>query len=113
VKVLGEGRNDTMVQLAVWTAAQLEKLNSLSGELVEIGIPLLYVEGHDWRGYIVYQEEEDNKVRQIVWGNDVFGDSSSILGIYKIVAIIRCLVHWSETYYTTWFKTEILQQRSR
>ena len=47
VKLPGEGKNDAMAQLAVWAAAQLEKLNALSGTLAPIGIPLVSVEGRD------------------------------------------------------------------
>jgi hypothetical protein len=56
------------------------KLNAHSGTLTPIGIPLVSVEGHDWRLYNTYHEDSE-MVRQRVWGNDLFGDSSSILGI--------------------------------
>jgi len=97
-----------MVQLAVWAAAQMEKLNALSGTLAPIGIPLVSVEGHDWRLYNTYQERGET-VRQIVWGNDLFGDSSSILGIYKVIAAIQILAEWSHTEYRTWFKKYVLK----
>jgi len=107
-KLPGEGKNDAMVQLAVWAAAQMEKLNALSGTLAPIGIPLVSVEGHDWRLYNTYQERGET-VRQIVWGNDLFGDSSSILGIYKVIAAIQILAEWSHTEYRTWFKKYVLK----
>jgi len=50
------------VQLSIWVAAQFNKLNALSGKRVSIGIPLVSVEGHDWRIYIAYQKENDDIV---------------------------------------------------
>jgi len=65
VKLPGAGRNETMVQLSIWVAAQFNKLNALSGKRVSIGIPLVSVEGHDWRIYIAYQKENDDIVSNI------------------------------------------------
>ena len=98
-----------MVQLAVWAAAQLQKLNALSGTLAPIGIPLVSVEGHDWRLYNIYQKEDSKVVRQRVWGNDLFGDSSSTLGIYKVIAAIQILAEWSHTEYRAWFEKDVLK----
>jgi len=109
VKLPGEGKNDAMVQLAIWAAAQLEKLNALSGTLTPIGIPLVSVEGHDWRLYNTYQKEDSKVVRQRVWGNELFGDSSSTLGIYKVIAAIQILAEWSDTEYRAWFEKDVLK----
>lgn len=56
VKPPGSGKNDAMVQLAIWVAAQFNKLNSLCDELAMVAIPLVWVEGHDWRVYIAFQK---------------------------------------------------------
>lgn len=56
VKPPGSGKNDAMVQLAIWVAAQFKKLNILSGEVVTIPIPLVWVEGHEWRVYVAFQK---------------------------------------------------------
>jgi hypothetical protein len=109
VKVPGQGKNEAMVQLAVWAAAQFEKLNTLTGKLVPIGIPLVSVEGHDWRLYHIYQIEDGDTLRQRVWGNEIFGDSSSILGIYKVIAAIQILADWSHTDYRAWFEQDVLK----
>jgi hypothetical protein len=76
----GGGKNEAMVQIAVWAAAQMEKRGALTGtgKLAAIGIPLVSVEGHDWRFYQTYQQEDGDMVLR---GNGLFGDSSSILGI--------------------------------
>jgi hypothetical protein len=72
VKLPGAGRNETMVQLSIWVAAQFNKLNTLSGRRVSIGIPLVSVEGHDWRIYIAYQKEN----------GDIVSTLNSASGIY-------------------------------
>jgi hypothetical protein len=58
VKVPGQGKNETMVQLSIWVAAQFNKLQVLRGKLTDIGIPLLSVEGHDWKVHIAYQQDD-------------------------------------------------------
>jgi hypothetical protein len=108
VELPGEGKNDAMVQLAVWAAAQLEKLNALNGTLAPIGIPLVSVEGHDWRLYHAYQKDEGGIVRRIS-GNGAFGDSLSILGIYKVIAAILIMAKWSHGEYRAWFERNVLK----
>ncbi|KAH8588320.1 hypothetical protein B0O99DRAFT_600903 [Bisporella sp. PMI_857] len=73
VKVPGEGNNEALVQLAVWTAAQIKKLNALNGKLAGIAIPQVLIAGHDWKA---------------IWGNTGYGGSTSIMGIYKTIASI-------------------------
>lgn len=45
-----------MVQLAVWVAAQFNKLNRLCSEQATVAIPLVWVEGHDWGVYAAFQK---------------------------------------------------------
>jgi hypothetical protein len=58
VKVPGQGKNETMVQLSIWVAAQFNKLQALRGKLTDIGIPLISVEGHQWTIYIAHQQND-------------------------------------------------------
>jgi hypothetical protein len=62
VKVPGQGKNETMVQLSIWVAAQFNKLQALRGKLTDIGIPLLSVEGHDWKVHMAYQQDDGSIV---------------------------------------------------
>ena len=62
VKPPGSGKNDAMVQLAIWVAAQFNKLNSLCEEVATVAIPLVWVEGHDWRVFIAFQKESGELV---------------------------------------------------
>jgi hypothetical protein len=112
VKLPGKGTNESMIQLAVWSAAQFEKLNELSGTLAPIGIPLVSVEGHDWRLNITYQSDDGEVEGQVVWGSELFGNTSSTLGIYKIIAAIQVLAEWSHTEYRAWFEKSVLKERS-
>jgi hypothetical protein len=43
-----------------------------------------------------------------VWGNAAFGDSSSILGIYKVIAAILILAEWSHGEHRAWFERDVL-----
>ena len=50
--------NSSVTYLSVWVTAQFKKLNAFTngrGAAREICIPLVSVEGHDWRVYIAYQ----------------------------------------------------------
>lgn len=62
VKVPGQGKNETMVQLSIWVAAQFNKLYALRGRYADIGIPLLSVEGHDWKVHVAYQMNDGSIV---------------------------------------------------
>jgi hypothetical protein len=66
------------------------------------------VEEHDWRLHNAYQKEDGGLMRR-VWRNDVFGDSSSILGIYKVITAILILAEWSHGQYRAWFEKNVLK----
>jgi hypothetical protein len=54
-----------MVQLSVWVAAQFKKLQALSSSVEKrlgVGIPLLSVEGHDWKVHVAYQQNDGSIV---------------------------------------------------
>lgn len=62
-KAPGSGKNDMMVQLSIWVAAQFKKLEVLRGaKSVDIGLPLISIEGHDWKGHMAYQVEDGSIV---------------------------------------------------
>lgn len=72
VKVPGAGKNDAKVQLGIWVAAQIKRLNGLGplGDENALGgmiFPLLSVEGHDWRLYIAYQNQREEIVSYILY----------------------------------------------
>jgi hypothetical protein len=88
VKVPGEGRNQTMVQLSVWVTAQLKKLDALTegrGAVQRICIPLISVEGHDWRVSIAYQTSDGEVVRL-----SLSCVCSSCCGFCSMVLLLTC-----------------------
>lgn len=58
VKAPGSGKDTAMVQLAIWVAAQFNRLAKLGGGGALHMMPLIWVEGHDWRIYIAFRTEE-------------------------------------------------------
>ena len=62
-KTPGSGKYDMMVQLSIWVAAQFKKLEMLRGaKSVDIGLPLVSIEGHDWKAHMAYQVEDGSIV---------------------------------------------------
>jgi hypothetical protein len=47
-----------MVQLTIWVAAHFNKLNSLCGKVAIVAIPLVLVEGHDWKVFIAVPKRD-------------------------------------------------------
>lgn len=46
---------------------------------------------------------------QTLWsGGDAFGNTSTLLGMYRIVAGLQRLMQWAETVYRPWFTENII-----
>lgn len=52
------GKHAALVQLAVWVAAQFNRLSRLGGGVTLQMMPLVWVEDHDWRIYFAYRTEK-------------------------------------------------------
>lgn len=83
IKEMGGDMNEALLQLAVWTAAGLEKLKSLvnADEVVEM-LPLLgiTVTGHEWRIHISWKVPSNGEtVRSISLPVEVLANVHSSL----------------------------------
>ncbi|KAK2036408.1 hypothetical protein LZ31DRAFT_547516 [Colletotrichum somersetense] len=99
-KKLGSSEDMAKAQLSVWVSAQLNRFHQLLGpQPIGITLPLLNVSGSTWQ--ILFAVEKEDRI-DLVHFVRVDG-TNSVLGCYKIMAIIRALRHWSETTFRTWF----------
>jgi hypothetical protein len=51
--------------------------------------------------------------RQNIWGQVDIGSTASPLGVYKIVAALQYLAHWTRHVYAPWFFANALGVKSR
>ena len=55
------------------------------------------------------RQEDGDMVGQRVYGNGLSGDSSSTLGMHKVIAAIQILAEWGHSEYREWFKKDMLK----
>lgn len=99
----GSSREAT-AQLSVWTASYMARLRELSGTSrtaakgVGITLPTLLVRGRQWSLILVMDGVEEISLIDV----GLIGDTSTMLGCYRIVAVLRWLAHWSLTIFQAW-----------
>ena len=47
-------------------------------------------------------------IEQVMYGPLYMGDTRTVLGIYKILAVLRLLAVWADTDYRLWFNKAVL-----
>ncbi|KAH0423167.1 hypothetical protein CcaCcLH18_12364 [Colletotrichum camelliae] len=91
-------------QLSVWASAQILRLRQLIGSDDPLGItlPLVFVLGSSWQLlFAVEKEDRIDLIQSLSFRFD--GASNTILGCYKILALVRALRTWSKTVFRDWF----------
>ncbi|KAK4552405.1 hypothetical protein LTR86_010419 [Recurvomyces mirabilis] len=104
-----EAGADATLQLTTWVAAQnvflrrvLQKLGSPNVTIPPL--PLVMIQGHQWNFYYAQMKTDSTT---LWYGGDAFGNTSTLLGIYRIVAGLQRLMQWAETVYKPWFTENI------
>ncbi|KAH8657818.1 hypothetical protein BX600DRAFT_514369 [Xylariales sp. PMI_506] len=119
-KRTNDALDEAKLQISVWLAAQRRALEELSrtsnraatsegDEHSRVDVPVAFlpaiiIQGHDWNFAAASMEGK----RMVLWSKYRFGDTSSPLGIYKIICVLQYLRWWAETAYWPWFKGECL-----
>lgn len=113
-KTTGNQLLEAEVQVGVWLAAQWRLLESHAGRPVldpEVAtnpvaavlppfLPAVIIQGHDWHFVAATRAGECTTL----WVKQTFGSSETVLGVYKIVCVLRYLAHWIEQYYWPSFR---------
>ncbi|KAK2053090.1 hypothetical protein LY76DRAFT_525343 [Colletotrichum caudatum] len=107
----GGSEDEANAQLAVWVSAHFLRLQQLLVDRpVNITLPLLYVSGSTWQ--VLYAINKGNNI-EILRSTRFDGATSTILGCYKVVAVLRALRAWSETVFREWFLDAFVPERRK
>lgn len=127
----GKELDTAQLQMGVWHAAQWKFLRSIvartaSAEkqtltdevLLELGyIPGVIIQGHRWLFVFSTMESKttmtDNAhagllTKTVLWAEQEFGSTQSIIKTYQIVAGLRELARWARDVYMPWYRRRIL-----
>lgn len=118
VKQENGGKDEALVQLAIWLAAGLENLRRL-GELGQKR-PYLCKElhptvgwtviGHDWHTYIAYMANQDGRDTFNVVGpwRVAAADTRDVYGVLKLLRLVKRAAEFASNEYWSWLKDEVL-----
>lgn len=122
-KTDGDSKAQSLNQLTTWVWAHMNRLrwfveqsnrNSARRPDPIPPLPLLLAQGAVWTLLVATTNPDTD--RKTIWEICALGDSSTILGIYRIVAALRLLLDWAETAFRPWFEQYALpltaQERS-
>ncbi|OHF04581.1 hypothetical protein CORC01_00052 [Colletotrichum orchidophilum] len=88
--------------LGVWASAHFLRLHDLLGpKRLGVTLPLLQVTGSTWQ--ILFATETEHEISFRLPGTD------SLLGCYRVMALLRELRKWSETTFHDWFLNAIME----
>jgi hypothetical protein len=103
-------QQDGELQLSVWTAAWYQRMNMLVPDRIAqhgiITLPLLYIIGHDWK--LSFACWRGNRIE--IMGPLALGDTTTLLGTYTIIAVLRKIGDWITTVYRDWTEKMFLQE---
>ncbi|CAK4019560.1 Hypothetical predicted protein [Lecanosticta acicola] len=113
----GETSTEDTLQLQTWVSAQRRFLRA---ELQKSGrsatplppLPLVVVQGSRWWTY--YFVENPNPAvdkDHTLYTGEFFGDTSTLRGIFSLVAGLQRLIVWAEEQYRPWFMQNIVEPR--
>lgn len=95
------------LQLGSWTIAHFLKLRQLMRDPSQDlpVLPVVYIVVHQWRLMLAHEKPGP---RLNVHSYMVLGETSSFVGIYRIIAAIRRLARWVDEEYRPWLEREVL-----
>ncbi|KAL8380717.1 hypothetical protein RB595_005140 [Gaeumannomyces hyphopodioides] len=98
----GPGQTDGEVQLGLWTAAWFARMRTLvsgasaggmSNAEMPAAVPVILVVDHNWTLSFVW-----DRGHQYDFVHDIsIGDTKSLIGLYKLLAVLRLLIRWMDT----------------
>ncbi|KAK2022577.1 hypothetical protein LX32DRAFT_698561 [Colletotrichum zoysiae] len=94
-------------QLAVWVWAHFLRLHELLGgssNHLTVTLPLLQATGSTWQ--VLFAIETEHEIH--IWQSFRLPGSDTLLGCYRIMAMLRELRKWSETTFYDWFLGSLL-----
>ena len=100
---------DGKPQLAIWTSAQIKRLQKLvkdetaAPNLRIPAMPLVIAQGHDWHLLIISHQPLPEGGRTVIWQKIDIGNTRNCFDTFKIIAVLHVLLQWAETTWRPWF----------
>jgi len=69
-------------------------------------LPLIIIQDHDWEFYVA---EMHTATQIVIYRDEKMGSTSSLLGVYELLAATRRLARWVDEVYRRWLEKEILE----
>ncbi|KIX00207.1 uncharacterized protein Z518_10345 [Rhinocladiella mackenziei CBS 650.93] len=102
----GGSAQDADIQLVVWESAYFKRIHKLcKNGPVQIALPLLYVYGDLW--FLMFACDTADST--LILSRYLVGNTSTMLGCYKVMTAIRILSEWGTTNFQQWFESLVLQ----
>jgi hypothetical protein len=83
-------------------------------------VPMVTIEGHDWKVYYSYTTEDGQRVRflefhclqtyfqPMLQGPDFLGSTTNFLGVYSVMRAIKMIAVYGVLKYMPWFEEHFL-----
>jgi hypothetical protein len=98
-------------QLRVWVSALYKRLYSLFGPQTPIiTIPFLVANAERWELYFACQKEVKGGGADLCGPIDI-GDTTTVQDAYMVLAVLRVLVHWTDTTFRAWARGKLDEAR--
>ncbi|KAB8356510.1 hypothetical protein FH972_024093 [Carpinus fangiana] len=108
-KLPGEDLETAKEQLRAWAFAQFARLRQLF-EAVPPFLPLVIVQGGEWRILYAWQREDAGILETFVThGAEFVGSTHSVSGVSKVVALVTELRTWTLDTYRSWFLEQVVR----
>jgi hypothetical protein len=99
-------KEDAQVQLLIWISTYFQHLRTLAkpNSLVSITLPLVSVTEEKWE--LLFAHDCGNGT-EVVYAVEM-GDTTSMLGCYQILKLMRVLAAWTDGQFRDWVQKEML-----
>lgn len=107
-KTAGGIEEEARAQLGTWVHAHFKRLENLSERPVNTPLPtlpLIMVQGHEWR--LMFAEKPEDEI--YIYQSVSLGETASILGIYQIIASMSKLAAYANDVYRPWLIKNVLK----
>ena len=107
---------DPLLQLGTWISAEYEK-RRLEGYPMDMPTVAILVDGDIWNMYVVFCES--GTLNTLTLGRDyrlrfagpkIIGDTTSIVGVFQIMHVIKAIYKWGLEVYKPWWKEHVLKR---
>ncbi|KAJ8108233.1 hypothetical protein OPT61_g8315 [Boeremia exigua] len=105
----GGSIDQALAQLAVWVAAEFNRWREIvfghpKKGVLKLPIPIIVVIGSMWYLYVATDDPKNIQLNRL----GLMGDTTQLVDLYQILAVLRILLKWLKKKWLPAFRTEIL-----